>query len=156
MVEIHHVGHVRSEDDPAWLIGRTVELLMPRVERNGEQRALFPFDGMLGFILLPYGRRAFTAHHIHDGIIDVALGLELSLGRDLYDLQTVILLVSQAGVSDFSASSFPIGQGQRRKIFERAAFIKRRSFLLDKFLIGAFDVPFIKSCRLLRHHSTPM
>ena len=29
------MGQVRAEDDPAWLVGRAVELLMPGVERDG-------------------------------------------------------------------------------------------------------------------------
>ena len=155
MVEVHHVGQVRAEDDPAWLVGRAVELLMPGVERDGEQRSLLPFDGVLGFALLPYCCRAFAAHHVHDGVIDVALGLELSLRRYFDDLQVIIFVVSQAGVSDFSASSFPGRQRQRRKVFERAAFVQRRSFALDKFLVGAFYVPLVKSCRLFGHSSIP-
>jgi len=65
VVEIDRIGHVRTEQDAARLIGGAVEFLVLSVEGDGQKRTFFPFNRLLRLPFLPDGRSTPPLHDIH-------------------------------------------------------------------------------------------
>jgi len=147
VIEVDDVRHVGAEEKPARLVGRAVEFLVPGVERDREQRPLFPLHGLFGLSLLPDHAGAPPLHRVHDGVIRMALGSELPLGRDLDDLEVALFLVAHARVGALAPAPLPVSQGESGEVFEGAAFIKGDALAFDEILIGAFNVPVVEICR---------
>ena len=141
MVQVDDMRHVGSENDPAGLIAGTIELLVPRVERDGEERVLLPFDGLFRLAFLPDRRRPSALEHIHDRLVEVMLGFEFAPGRYFHHLEVDIFLLAQTGVGDSPAPSFPLLKRQRVKVLQGAALVKRRALVRDESPVGTRDLP---------------
>ena len=155
VIQVHDVRQVGAKEQAHRLLAGGVELLVPGVKGDRQQRALAPLDGVLGLALLPDGGGALAAHDVHHGVVHVALGLQRARRRDLDDLQAVVFLVAQAGVGDLAAAALPVGQRQRGQVGERAAFIQRRALAADEVLVRASDVPVLKAGGPVCHRRAP-
>ena len=89
LVEVDHDRRVGDRDEARGIAARAVEVLMPAVERNGEQRAGLPFEGDALAGVVPHGGGAAPAED-HDGFLEqLALGAQRLAGRDLADVAVV-------------------------------------------------------------------
>ncbi len=88
-VEVDHRGGVRHGDEARGLGARTVEVLMPGVQRNREQRAGLPFEGDLLARVVPHGGGAAAFENEDHFLEELTLGRELLARRDLADVAIV-------------------------------------------------------------------
>ena len=89
LVEVHHRGEVGDRDKRTDFLAGAVEVLVPAIERDGEDRARLPFEGDARAGIVPDRGRA-AAGQDHDHLLEqVMLRLELLAGRDLADIAVV-------------------------------------------------------------------
>src|SRR5205807_920511 len=94
-------------------------------------------------------------HDVHHGVVHMALGLERPLGRDLHDLQAVVLLVAQPGIAYLPATALPVGQRYGGEVLDRAALVQRRPLAAHELLVRAGDVPLLEGPGLAGHRRAP-
>ena len=89
LVEIDDDRRVGHRDEARRIAARAVEVLVPAVERDGEQRAGLPLEGHALAGVVPHRGRAAAAQD-HDGLFEqLPLGGERLAGRDLADVAVV-------------------------------------------------------------------
>ncbi len=79
-------GH---RQQPRFLVPLAVKMLIPGVERHGEQAAGLPLERLLGAILLPDSRRAAPGENVDQRFVDMALRIEAFTRRDADDVSVV-------------------------------------------------------------------
>jgi hypothetical protein len=88
-VDVHRRRHVGDRDEARRFLARCVEMLVPAVERDGEQRAGAPFEGDAFARVVPHAGRA-AARQDHDHFLEQhALRRQLLAGVDLADVAVV-------------------------------------------------------------------
>src|SRR5215213_9416950 len=65
LVEIDHDRRIRHRYVARRRLSRTVEMLMPAIERNAEDRSCFPLEGYTLASVVPHGSRAPAVEHEH-------------------------------------------------------------------------------------------
>ena len=89
LVEIDDDRRVGHRDEARRIAARAVEVLVPAVERDGEQRAGLPLEGHALAGVVPHRGRAAAAQD-HDGFFEqLPLGRERLARRDLADVAVV-------------------------------------------------------------------
>src|SRR5437660_613055 len=70
-------------------LARRVELLVPAIERNGEDRARLPLEGEAGTGIVPHGGGTAARQHQDHLLEQMVLRLEFLARRDLADIAVV-------------------------------------------------------------------
>jgi hypothetical protein len=84
--KIHHERSVGHGEVASGLRAAAIEVLVPGIERNGEEASGLPFERMLPSLALPYGRRPSAAGDINHFLVEMPLRFEFSAGRDFTDI----------------------------------------------------------------------
>ena len=85
----HHRRRVRRGDVPHLLATRTVEVLVPGIERHREQRACAPLERLLVVVVGPYRGRATAFHDVEADLVHVMFRLRLAAGVDVHHVHVV-------------------------------------------------------------------
>ena len=89
LVEVDDDRRVGDRDEARRIAARAVEVLMPAVQRNGEQRAGLPLEGDALAGVVPH-RGGAAAAQDHDGLFEqLPLRAQRLAGRDLADVAVV-------------------------------------------------------------------
>ena len=86
---VHDDGRIRHGHIARRLRARAVEMLMPGIERNREDRPCLPLERNLPARVVPDRRRSAAVKHVDHFLEQLPLRLELSAGRDLADVAVV-------------------------------------------------------------------
>src|SRR5215813_1230601 len=89
LVEIDRDRRVGHRDVARRRLARAVEMLMPAVERDAEDRPRFPFEGHAGAGVVPDRGRAAPVEDEHHLLEQLALWIEFPSRRDLADVAVV-------------------------------------------------------------------
>src|SRR5207245_4944614 len=82
-IQTHHRRSIGKGDVAGKLVATAVEVLVPRVERNGKQASGGPFEALLAllvFLILPDRRCPAARNHIDGELVHVVLRLGLAPG----------------------------------------------------------------------------
>ena len=88
-IEVHHRRRVGHRDEARGLLARAVEMLVPAIERNGEQRARLPLEGDLLALVVPHAGGAAAGEDEDHFLEQLALRRELAARIDLADVAVV-------------------------------------------------------------------
>src|SRR5262249_32393512 len=89
LVEIDHHRRVGDRHEARGRLARAVEVLMPAVERDAEDRAGLPFEGHARAGVVPDRGRAAAVENVDHLLEQLAVRIELAAGRDLADIAIV-------------------------------------------------------------------
>src|SRR5579883_1266830 len=89
LVKIDHRRRIGDRHIPRRLLSGAVEMLMPSVERNGEQRPRLPLEGDALALVVPHGGRAAAVENEDHLLVELPMRLELLAGRNLHHVAVV-------------------------------------------------------------------
>ena len=89
VVEVDDRGRIGNGDITHRFLARSVEVLVPAIERDGEDRARLPFEGDAGTGVVPHGGRTAAGQDQDHLFEQMMLRLELAARRDLADVAVV-------------------------------------------------------------------
>src|SRR5215471_11650690 len=92
----HHRRCIGYRNITSGLITAAVEVLVPRIERDGKETPSLPFKTRLLFLILPDRRCAAARNHINRGLVHVMLRFGFASGLNLND----VAVIGHVAISD--------------------------------------------------------
>src|SRR5690349_12448956 len=89
LVEIDHDRCIGHRYKARRRLAGTVEMLVPAIERNAEDRARLPLEGHARAGVVPHRGRAASIHNVDHLLEQLAVWIELAARRDLADIAVV-------------------------------------------------------------------
>src|SRR3990170_2975176 len=109
--EAHHGRRVGYGDVADRLVAAAVEVLVPRVKRNGKEASGLPLKAILALLILPDCRCAVARNHIDRELVQMVLRLRLAPRLDLDDV-TIVGHVAVGDVDDCAVAPFTVPRPQ--------------------------------------------
>ena len=117
--EAHHGRRGGDRDVAGRLLAAAVEVLVPGIERDGEEAAGVPLEGLLVVIVDPDVRRAPPRDDVAELLVHVVLRLGLAAGADLDHVRVVGQVVVRYVDDDAAAAlALPRPQLDRAEVLE--------------------------------------
>jgi hypothetical protein len=97
-----------------------VKVLIPGIQRDGEETPLMPLEALFGAVFLPEGGRSTTFEDIDEFLEEMSLRIETFSRRDAADKGIVLVPAAlQIDKGSVTSLSFPPFEGQGHDIFDK-------------------------------------
>ena len=156
--QVHHVGRRGAADDER-ARRRRIDDAVIAVERNGEDRALLPFEHVaLGLAFLPHFGRAAAFDDEADLLVEMAFGVERARAGQLDHIHAPQAFgAEELDEGAAAAQALPVGERQVLHAPDADVAIHGQAFLIHEAVIGQLR-PFegSEACVLARFRFVPM
>ena len=150
-----HPRQVGDRDHPRGLGAAAVEVLIPRVHRDGEVRPLRPLEGLLLGLVVPDGGRPAAAQDVDDLVVHVVIGVGLAGRADLQDVLVGLLVAVEVDHRAVAPLARPVVELQLVEVLDVEPPVDLRPLILLPVLIGvdALEDRGVRWVVVRRHHS---
>src|SRR6266496_5559925 len=109
----------------------------PSVQRRREESAFFPFERLLGPVLMPHAGLAFAVENVNRFFEHVALWIGAGAGRDLTNIRSIRgFSAFQVDDGAFGAQPFPRLDFSRAHIGNKVTRVNGYAFTVNPLFVG--------------------